>query len=207
MPQLLVTILMAMLGLVVTVGLAMLAVTSLRQGRCRARLADMAGELGFRFSREDPFEISRRYAEFILVAAGHSPVAANMISGHVEGMAVRAFDFQYEAGHGSRRMMRRYAVILLETESPLPRLLMWHHADFPPIPARQATHVRGPWSITGDGELADDFLAACAPWFARGGCVEIADHAILLATPGQTGRNGFTQPLPDIVKTVKRLLK
>jgi len=236
MPPLPVTILITMLGLMVMVGLVVLMVMSLRQGRRRARLAKMAGELGFRYSREDPFDIPGRCAEFALVTAGHSPVAANMISGHLEGMAVRAFDFQYEVGHSARRMMRRYAVILLETESPLPRLLMWHSGDFPPIPARQTTHVRGPWSIIGDGKRGDgqftthvlatdvpatnvlatdvlaadvfatDVLAACTPWFAHGGCVETAGHAILLATPYQPGRSGFPHPLPDIVKTVKRLL-
>ena len=144
MPQLLMILLMTLL---VTAGLAMLAVASWRRGRRRARLAKLAADLGFRYSREDPFEIPRRYAEFVLVAAGHSPVVTNMISGHVEGMAVRAFDFQYEVGHGARRMARQYGAILLETGSPLPRLLMWHNGDSSPVSARQAAHARGPFSV------------------------------------------------------------
>jgi len=189
-----------------TAGLAVLVVVSFRRWRRRAGLAKQAGDLGFRYWREDPFEISRRCAEFALVASGHSPVAANVISGHLDGVAVRAFDFQYEVGHGPRRMMRRYGVVLLETALPQERLLMWHNGDFAPIPARQEARTLGAWSVIGDAKQAQAFLAACEPWFARGGCVEIIAHAVLLAAPGQLGRNGFP-PLPEVVKTVRHLLR
>ncbi|MCL2700676.1 MAG: hypothetical protein FWE88_03155 [Phycisphaerae bacterium] len=186
-------------------GLAVLTVVSLRQRR-RMRLARVASDLGFRYSREDLFNVPVRYAEFALVTSGHCLLASNVISGHLEGLAVRAFDFQYEVGHGTRRMTRQYGVVVVEMPSPLPRLLMWHNGDFTPIPARQATQTRGPWSFLGNAELADGFIAAGDEWFAHGGCVEIRRHAILLATPAPTGRDALVTSLPNIVHTVKRLL-
>ena len=200
MPHLLVILLLAILA-----GGAVMAVRAWR-GRCRrTELARLAGDLGFRYSREDPFDIPGRYASFALLASGHSPAAVNVISGHLEGLSVRAFDFQYEAGHGTRRMTRRYGVVLLETDLPQPRLLMWHNGDFAPVPARLATRTQGPWSLLGDVALTDAFLSACASWFPHGGCVEINGPAVLLAAPGLTGRNNLP-PLPDIVKAIKPLL-
>jgi hypothetical protein len=205
MPQLLVTLLGAVLAALVLAGVVVLVVTLLRRWRRRTGLAKLAGDLGFRYSREDPLGLSRRCAEFALVAGGHSPVAFDVITGHVDGVAVRAFDFQYEVGHGVRRMVRRYGVVLLESDWLLPRLTMWHNRDFPPIPARQSSRTRGAWILTGDAKRVDDFLAVCEPWFSDGGCVETNGQAVLLAAPGEIGRNGFP-PLPEIVRMVRPML-
>jgi len=201
-----VTVLTVMLAVLLTAGLTAAIVVSFGRWRRRAVVARQAADWGFRYSPEDPFELTRRCAEFALVAAGHSPVAANVVSGHCEGFAVRAFDFQYEVGHGARRMSRRYGVVLLEMDSPPGRLSMWHNGDFAPIPARQEARTLGDWSVVGDAKLAEAFAAACESWFARGGCVEIAAHAALFAAPGLLGQNGFP-PLPDLVKTVRPLLR
>ena len=122
------------------------------QVRRRDRLARTAHEAGLLFSAEDPFDAPRRYVRFAMIGGGHSGRAANVTYGRVRGFAVRAFDFRYEVGHGTRRQGRRYAVIAVEDLGAFPPVLLWRRrdADLAPLAARQTAGRAGEWDCRGD---------------------------------------------------------
>ena len=111
------------------VGLVVLTWMGLAQRHRRRLLARAAYEMGLKFSAADPFDVAARYRGFVLVPAGHSRRAENVLYGRCDGWSVRAFDFSYEAGHGPRRLARRYSVIVADTSLELPPALIWHAAD------------------------------------------------------------------------------
>jgi len=132
------------------------AVMRLRQVLRTRSLNRSAQELGMRFSAEDPFDVPRRYADFALINKGHGPHADNVTYGRFKGRRVRAFDFRYELGHGTRRATRQYTVIVIETDASLGKLLMWNDedAEFAPLSARSSDGRQGCWAYRGSAELA-----------------------------------------------------
>lgn len=154
---------MILLSCVLLIAVISFAVMALMQVR-RTRLAKRdAQKLNMRFSPEDPFDIPHRYGDSVLVTSGHSPWATNVTYGRVAGRRVRAFDFRYEVGHGTRRMTRHYAVVVIETDYQLPHLLMWHDADaqFSPVQVRTSDGHIGYWEYCGDSELAETLSDVC----------------------------------------------
>jgi len=199
-------VLVGLLMAVVLAGVAAMVVTSLRQHGRRMRLGQLASQHGLRFSVDDPFDVPRRYADFALVASGHSTAASNVIFGHVEGMPVREFDFQYEVGHGTRRLTRRYGVILLEMPSDPGSLLMWHEEDSPPVSAGQARQQFGPWIFCGPRTLVEAVAGIGQDLFAKGGCVEVRRSVMLIAVPAPIGPRQCPAQLASIATAVRKLL-
>lgn len=160
-------------------GIGALAYLGLSQRRRRLRLAQVAHHLGMRFSASDPFQISHRYGGFVLSSAGHSPLADNVIYGRYEGWNLRAFDYRFEAGHGTQRMVRRYSVIVADTDLVLPRTLLWHAQDdeLLPLAVGRACEPAGPWAVVEGGPDAP----AVAKAFA-----EFAAEPVNLQTDGST---------------------
>lgn len=154
-----------LLGGVLAAAMASFLVMGLLQNRRRTHLARRAHAGDMRFAAEDPFDVVTRYGEFALFAAGHSGRAHNVTHGQVEGgLAVRAFDFRYEVGHGIRREMRRYVVVALEAARPLPGVLMWHESDWEqaPLSAVRADRECEPWRFRGDPAWAEALAAAAS---------------------------------------------
>ncbi|MCJ7544716.1 MAG: hypothetical protein MUP47_09185 [Phycisphaerae bacterium] len=129
------------------------AIGGLLQVRRRDRLARAAHEAGLLFSAEDLFDVSRRYARFAVIGGGHGGRATNVTYGRLGGLPVRAFDFRYEIGHGTRRQGRHYAVVAVEAMEPATPLLLWRWGDLDlaPLAARQATERLGDWDCRGQG--------------------------------------------------------
>ncbi len=151
-------ILMGTLG----VGTLVLASMGRRQWRRRKGLARVAHEMGMKFSAKDPFELSRRYPSFVLASAGHSPRAENVIYGRYEGWYLRAFDYRFEAGHGPRRLVRRYTVIVSDTDLPVPPTLLWHEQDPDHLPLAVQSplgRLQG-WLVVAGPEFAGTLAAA-----------------------------------------------
>ena len=73
------------------VSFAVMAGMRARRTHTTARISN---GLQMRFSPEDPFDVPRRYPDFVLIANGHSPQASNVTYGRLEGHRVRAFDFR-----------------------------------------------------------------------------------------------------------------
>lgn len=157
-------------------------------------LARRAMDLGLRFSVEDPFDVVCRYADFALIRSGHSPNAHNFTYGQLEGWPVRTFDFRYEVGHGTRRTMRRYSVILLQTRLPLASVLIWQEAparmgrqwvldgpDFAPIAVKDVDGQIGPWKYVGDGQLGARLAEVYREVAQAGTCIQVQGSTILIA--------------------------
>ena len=146
------TVLVALLLAAPVAAAVAFAIGGWLQGRRRDRLARAAHEAGLLFSGEDPFDVSRRYADSALLGAGHAGRATNVTYGRVGGLPVRAFDFRYEIGHGTRRQARHYAVVAVEALGPVAPLLLWRwrDADLAPLAVRQATQRLGEWDARGE---------------------------------------------------------
>lgn len=138
-----------------------------------------------RFSADDPFDVPRRYADFALICGGHSPKADNVIYGRLGGRRVRAFDFRYEVGHGTRRMTRHYAVVVVEVERDLPRVLMWNDddAESSPLPTRSADGHIACWSYRGDPEAAVALKNALGDLMSEGASVQTCGTGLMLFAP------------------------
>jgi hypothetical protein len=179
----------AILALLLIVGflaaVAWFVVMGALQARRTGALARWANETGMLFAADDPFDLPRKYANFALVAGGHSGRACNVTHGPLEGLPVRAFDFHYELGHGTRRLSLHYGVVAAETGQELPAVLMWNERQpgFAPLAALcRDAEVRG-WSFRGSASLAALLGGACPDLADRAACIETRGTILMLAAP------------------------
>lgn len=181
------TILVVLLLAAPVAAVIVFAVGGVLQVRRRDRLARAAHEAGLLFSAQDPFDIARRYAGFALIGAGHSGRATNVTYGRLDGLPVRAFDFRYEIGHGTRRSARHYAVVVVESPHPLAPFLLWRaqDADMAPLAARAPSGRLGDWDCRGLG--AAPAVAKLPPSLAHTATSIQALPATELGQPGQSG--------------------
>jgi len=139
-------------------GAVVLLADRARRRMLRAKiLAHLAHDRGLRFDARDPFGLPGVYRDFALLSAGHSPQAENVAYGHVDGAAVKTFDFRCECGHGIRRVVRHYHAMIVEPpQQLLPAVLMWPEADIAAAPMNlQRRHWRlANWLGTGDRHRA-----------------------------------------------------
>ncbi len=175
-----------------------------RQWRRRARVARKSGELGLRFSVDDPFDIPRRYAELALMGSGHSLTAENVTYGYMENRPVRAFDLHYEIGHGTRRLMRRYGCVLLEMPRPLPELLVWRPSREWTLPMDCDERI-GPWSYIGPRDLALAALDAGLADAPDGGCFQVRASVVLIGVPRERFSADYFGHLPTLRKVAQAL--
>jgi hypothetical protein len=145
------TALSALLVLVLVAAVISFAVMGLWHSRRARRTARLAAEMGLRFDQSDPFDVPGRYAAFALISGGHSPCVGNVVHGRLSGRQVRAFDFRYEIGHGTRRVGRHYGVVVMQAPGA-PEMLAWHQddLDLAPLAARQARTRVAQWVCGGD---------------------------------------------------------
>lgn len=188
------------------VAVATFAVMGILQARRRVKLASLANELGLRFSEEDPFDVNRRYGEFALFGSGHSLVAENFAYGQLDLWPFRAFDFNYEAGHGTSRITRRFGVLLLELPQSLAPLLLWQNSQacsFSVAPDGQVP----PWSYIGQAHLAKAAMAAFESVQDHCPCFEVQGNRLMLAVP-QRGRDcSHLTEMASLLAAVREYLK
>jgi hypothetical protein len=160
-----------------------------------------------RFSAADPFDIPRRYADFVLISNGHSPWANNVTYGRLGGRRVRAFDFRYEVGHGTRRVARHYRVIVVEADQVLPDALMWSGGDdqLAPIGA-----LRNDESLSGQADRENEQLAevvtqVCKKFSDEGAGVQICGSAMMVFTPAERSKKNYADRLNEVVQAVETL--
>ncbi len=153
-----------------------------KQRRRRKKMARLAHEMGMKFSPKDPFELSRRYWSFALFSAGHSRRAENVMYGRHGGWYFRAFDYCFEAGHGTRRLVRRCSVIVADTDLALPAGLLWHteDADHLPLPAAGPVARAGPWLLLRGGEPAAELSELFGKFGQQPVNVETARRSVML---------------------------
>ena len=187
------------------------AVMGLGRRRRVASLARRAHEKGMRFVPGDPFDVPRRYARFELIRCGHSAHADNVTHGRIDGWPVRAFDFRFEVGHGTRRLTRQYGVVVAETDLSLPAVLMWHEKDLDggPLTARQCDRRKRPWLYLGDEEVASRLADSAEPLAEQGLSIQTSGSSLMLCLPARRGGADYTaalQRIPILLAELKDLL-
>jgi len=193
----------AILILVLVAAVVSFVVMGLLQVRRSNVLAREAHEMQMRFDRDDPFDMPQRYGQFALMACGHSCAAHNVTHGRLAGQPVRAFDFRYEVGHGTRRMTRHYRVVVLETGLPLPPVLMWNHHDLeaPPLAAEAAGAVLDEWLCQGDEVFAAGLARAAGSFRSARPSLQVRDGVLMMMFP-QQGRDRRAWKLAEAVSAV-----
>ncbi len=199
---------------IVLTGVLLAAVVSfvvmgLDQRRRRNRAAGRAHASGFLFAPEDPFDVPRRYRGFALMEVGHSPRAYNVTYGRMGGLPLRAFDFRYEVGHGTRRLARQYAVVVVETVQRLTPMLMWnrHDVEVAPLAVRRCVVSSGLWRCDcpeGAAELATSDTDAFA---SAGGSIQTLDGAVMLCCPEGRRRSGRSAAMEAAMPVLRALCR
>ena len=183
-------ILIILLGAALAAASVSFFIVGARQGRRTRTLARSANEAGLLFSADDLFESPRRYWGFSIIRCGHSQRASNVTYGRLTGLPLRAFDFRYEIGHGTRRVSLHYSVAIVETPKSLPVLSMWNlgDAEHAPLEMRQGGVVIGDWSCRGDASAAATIAASGAELGKQGSSVETRGTTLLICAPVVPGR-------------------
>jgi len=152
------------------------------QRRRRKQMARLAHEMGMKFSSQDPFELSRRYSSFALFSAGHSRRAENVMYGRHGSWYFRAFDYSFELGHGTRRLVRRCSVIVADTDLAPPAGLLWHvdDTDHLPLPVAGTVARAGPWLLLRGGEHAVELSELFGTFGEQPVNVETAGRSVML---------------------------
>ena len=178
-----------------------------RQYRRTCRLRRRAEELGLRFSHSDPFDVPNRYANFALMAAGHSPFAYNMAYGRLDGWSVRGFDFRHELGHGTQRMTVHYSVVVAQTEIEMPYVLMWHeeHLGEVPLVVLHREGTIGRWRYAGSAEMAAELAEACDPSSSGAVSLQTFGSDLMLWAPVRDRQPDYTGGLGDLVRLLELL--
>lgn len=189
-------VVMAILTVALLATAVSFVVMGIRQSRHTRRLSRQAQDRNLHFSPDDPFDIPERYHRFALLSCGHSPRATNVTHGRLDALPVRAFEFRYEIGHGTRRATCRYAVVIVDMQTQADDLMMWNRSDAEqaPLETRQVHGEAGCWSFTGAANLADRLAHAAGELAAEGLSLQVQGSEVLFCIPAsrQRGRDYFT---------------
>ncbi len=189
------------------VGLVVLASLGLTQRRRRRRLARAAHEMGLKFSPDDPFDLARRYRDFVLTSAGHSRRAANVVHGQYQGWSLRAFDFSFEVGHGPSRRARRYSVLAAGARGELPPALLWHAADneYPPLAVRRQQGRLGVWRVIHGWAFAPQLAEALADFAEEPLSAQTLGGCVILCSPARWHPRTLAQRIARTVAALESL--
>jgi hypothetical protein len=183
-------IIMAILTAALLATAASFVVMGIRQKRHTRRLAGRAGEKGLHFSSDDPFDIPERYRRFALLSCGHSPRARNVTHGRLDALPLRAFEFHYEIGHGTRRTTCRYSAVIVDMQTEADDLMMWNHSDAQqaPLETRQVHGEVGCWSFRGSARLAQRLAQTAGGLAAEGLSLQVLGAEVLFCLPEAPSR-------------------
>ena len=178
----------ALLAFILLAAALSIIVMAVVQHRRVVSMGAMAHGMNMLFSTEDPFDLMRRYPDLVLFSAGHSGRVSNVAYGRVDSLPVRAFDFRYEAGHGTRRITRSYSVVVVETPSGLEPLLMWNSADLDCAPpaAQVGCSQIGRWLLQGSPQDARRLEAMCEDLSGEAISIQRMGDAIALFAPARS---------------------
>lgn len=187
-----------------SVSFVVMGLAQMRRTRALARRAHGAG---LKFSGDDPFDMPRRYANFSLIALGHSPQAHNVSYGRLAGWLVRTFDFHYEIGHGPRRITRHYSVVVAETDLDLPAVTIWNNrdAEYAPLAIRQSGNHVACWTFIGDERLARTIAHVGWPLAESGFSAETCGSVVMFCICARRSTKR-TSRLLDVATAVLRTL-
>ena len=168
-------------------------------------LSRKASEVGLRFSPEDIFNAPRRYSQFAPVRAGHSAQANNLLYGHKDGVSLRAFDFRYEIGHGTKRLTKNYHLIVVETGVEIPSVILWNDLDIAGAPLDvhgTEEHVDG-WICLGFRPLADILSRRCLALAQDGLSMQTCGSLLMFCLPNHRRHGNYAGYLEAAVSAAK----
>lgn len=183
-------VLMAILTVALSATAVSFVVMGIRQKRHTRHLARQADEQGLHFSSDDPFDIPERYRRFTLLSCGHSPRARNVTHGRINALPLRAFEFRYEIGHGTRRTTCRYSAVIVDVQNEAEALTMWNHSDAEqaPLESRRVHGETGCWSYCGSARLAERLSHAAGALALEGLSLQVQGSEVLLCLPATRPR-------------------
>ena len=103
---------------------AVVIFTILKARQRREAMAQLAGEMGWEFYSDAPWDLPNRYGSFDLFQRGHSRRADNILAGEIDGRAGIAFDYRYTTGSGKDQTTHYRQVVVLELPILAARLRM-----------------------------------------------------------------------------------
>jgi len=111
----------------------------------------------------------------------------------LEERRIRAFDFLYEVGHGTRRMTRRYDVVVIETDRTLPAVLMWSEKDIEsaPLEIQNSGENVGGWFSTGQKNQAQALKDACLGMLDPALSLQTCGESLMLFAPAGGAKEPF----------------
>ncbi len=200
---------MAILTLALLATAVSFIVMGIRQSLHTRRLARQAEEKRLLFSFDDPFDIPERYRHFALLSCGHSPRATNVTHGRWDSLPLRAFEFRYEIGHGTRRTTCRYTAVIVDLQVKPGDLILWNHSDAEQAPLETRLmhgEVGCCWSYSGAANLADYLAQAAGELATAGLSVQVQGSDILFCLPvaRQDNKDYFTW-LADAVRLAEAI--
>lgn len=107
------------IGLVVVVVIVGIIVSVMADSKRRQALAAIAFERGWDYNHDDPFDIPSTYEVFSCLNEGHDREASNVISGEYEGLAFKAFDYEYKTGSGKDEHTNSFSAVIVQAPYPL----------------------------------------------------------------------------------------
>ena len=172
-------------------------------------LSRIAGEMGMRFSANDPFNMARHYSGFVLASAGHSGRAENIIHGRYDGWHLRAFDYYFEVGHGPRRLSRRYSIIASDTDLNLGDVLMWNadDTDHVPLVAQTPTGQIDQWMVISGMAFAKTVADAFSDYHDQPVDLQINNRSVIICSPVRWRPAHMAEELTRAAKCLHKLKK
>jgi hypothetical protein len=99
----------------------------IKSRRRRQEIEALAVQLGFRYDRNDPYNLPERYAHMAFFSMGQDRKATNVLTGKVNGQDVILFDYRFKTGSRKSENQTTYhfQAAILGLPIVAPRLTLW----------------------------------------------------------------------------------
>ena len=120
---------------------------------------------------------------------------------------MRAFDYRFEAGHGPRRLVRRYSVIVSDTDLDAPATLLWHEqdADHVPLAVQNPLGKLQPWLVVSGKSFAAALAGAFAEFAGEPVDLQADRRAVLLCSARRWRAADFAARIEQAAAGLTRL--
>lgn len=193
---------------------------AVRRHRYRNRLAGLARSLGLNFHSQDVFDLPARYRQLTLMREGHDARFWDVVGGPTRWGALTCYAFRYEVGFGIERTVRRWRVVVIETDRSWGRFVVRRCSSaFEPgtawdvvgQPAPDAPSLTAAWSVTSRAEHdVSSMPAGLIAWLdglQQDVCLELCDGLLAVQVPLQDDPEQTRWLVHIIQQTASRLVE